>query len=113
MDKLTRARRALEVAREAIYTYKYDEDSALVELERIRDDIEDDYFDPSGLTVERYLVICTEDAGEGEADWALFCRTKEEAMKEQTEYAQSGWASWLYDLDSDDYTKAKRERYPR
>jgi len=88
------------------YDDEYDEDSLLAAL--CRGIVGEEDF----TGVHRYLVIATEYAGEGPADKADFFETQAAAIKHMGDYARSGWASSLYDLDSDTVEIIK-ERSPR
>jgi hypothetical protein len=91
-DLMKRAELAVQIAN-CDYTDEYDDYSLLCILKR-------DGIDGDLTGIGRYLVIATEYAGEGPADKADFFVKKAEAIRHMGEYARSGWASGLYDLDS-------------
>lgn len=109
-DVMNRARRAIEIAEANSYEIEYDSDES--PLPPLVFDGVDAIADENLEGVERYLVIATESAGEGPADNSAFFPTQAEAVLHMGNYAREGWASSLWDLDSDS-TEPIKERSPR
>ena len=107
-DQVNRAEHAKQIAESYNYTTEFERDESTLA------DLMNGDFDEATIRedVHRYLVIATEDAGEGPADNAMFFATKKEATSKMGEYAREGWASSLYDLDADTDEPVK-ERSPR
>lgn len=105
------AERAVIVATEHGYDSEYDSDDSLLRVLVSVEDV-DDISAEDKSNVCRYLVIATENAGDGPADCSEFHWTKESAVKMMGDHAREGWVSRLWDLDSES-TSPIRERAPR
>lgn len=106
------AARAKQAAAAFDYDDEYDEDSVLSAVIHGETLLAVDEDEPYYKGVQRHLVIGVEDAGAGKAHQAEFYSRVADAQKRMAEFAQSGWASFRWDLVTEG-VYIKQARYPR